>query len=248
MVAICIILWRWKPAKNCFTHTIYGFNYLPVSICLSFANTSSCNNVLPSEAQHGCALIHSTRKQSTTFHLPNFCKANIKGFTFDIPNPKWALHSERRMAPPLLPSSTISLVPGHVGLRQHPSTVGALPPLCSVYTLGARGLAPCSASCPPLASLASSLLPAIPARASHVLLCLAMLFLETSLPHVPHIALLGSSVLSPMHLFSWFFQLLSEAKVALHLLHVNVFRFFSCILTWWILSPPFDLHTFPQSG
>ena len=36
--------------------------------------------------------------------------------------------------PPLLPSSTSSLLPGHVGLRQHPSTVGALPPLCSVHS------------------------------------------------------------------------------------------------------------------
>ena len=36
--------------------------------------------------------------------------------------------------PPLLPSSTSSLVPGHVGLRQHPSTVGVLPPLCSVHS------------------------------------------------------------------------------------------------------------------
>ena len=149
--------------------------------------------------------------------------------------------------PPLLPSSTSSLVPGHVGLRQHPSTVGVLP-LSALYTHGARGLAPCAASCPPLVSLASSLLPAMPARALHILLCLAMLFMETSLPHVPHLALLGSSALSPMHLFPWFFQLLSEAKVALHLLHVNVFLCFSCILTWCILSPPFDLHTFPQSG
>ena len=121
-------------------------------------------------------------------------------------------------------------------------------PLSALYTLGARGLAPSAASCPPLASLASSLLLAIPARASQVLLCLAMLFLETFLPHVPHLALLGSSALSPMHLFSWFFQLLSEAKVALHLLHVNVFRCFSCILTWWILSSPFDLNIFPHSG
>ena len=49
-------------------------------------------------------------------------------------NPKWALHSGRRMAPLLLRSSTSLLVPGHVGLRQHSSTVGALPLLCSVHS------------------------------------------------------------------------------------------------------------------
>ena len=45
-----------------------------------------------------------------------------------------SLRTENAPPPPLLPSSTSSLVPGHVGLRQHPSTVGALPLLCSVHS------------------------------------------------------------------------------------------------------------------
>ena len=144
--------------------------------------------------------------------------------------------------PPLLPSSTSSLVPGHVGIRQHPSTVEALPPLCSVHSwCKGVGALRCilSSSCFP--GLLSSPCNARTGFACSSMPCYVVFanFLETSLPHVPHLALLGSSALSPMHFFPWFFQLLSEAKV---------FRCFSCILTWWILSPPFDLHTFPQSG
>ena len=128
--------------------------------------------------------------------------------------------------PPLLPSSRSSLEPVHVGLRQHPSTVGALPPLCSVHSW-CKGLAPCAASCPPLASLASSLLPAMPARALHVssMPCYVVfgdIFATCSAPCSTGI--FRSLSHAPLSMVS--FQLLSEAKVALHLLHVNVFLCF----------------------
>ena len=56
------------------------------------------------------------------------------------------------MALPLLPSSTSSLVPGHVGLRLNPSTVGALPTLCTVHSW-------CKGVCTLLCVLSSSCFP-----------------------------------------------------------------------------------------
>ena len=210
----------------------------------------------PSTKPTGAALSNSPRNRICTPQTPVFrqaraiCQGLCDGPTWKgrdlhtslatahsvlIQNPKWAFTPEREWPslycrPPQVRWCLVMLVFAKILPQLEHS------PLSALYTLGARGLAPCSASCPPLASLTFSLLPAMPAWASHVLLCLAILFLETSLPHVPHLALLVSFILSPIHLFPWFFQLFSVAKVALHLLHVNVFRCFSCSLTWWILS------------
>ena len=66
---------------------------------------------------------------------------------------------------------------------------------------------------PSFSSLASSLFLALPARASRVL-CLAILFFDISFLHVLHLVLFGSTALSAIHIFMWFFQLDSVPKIS----------------------------------
>ena len=84
--------------------------------------------------------------------------------------------------------------------------------------------------------------------AVHALLCLAMLFLETSRPHFSQalVSLVDGAI--PPHAVSWFSRAPSYPKSMLHLEQAKERRSFagSCILRTCMAKPPLDLHSLPH--
>ena len=142
----------------------------------------------------------------------------------------------RNDPPSVSPSPTTrGPMPRHVRRRLELSALGAVRPFQAVHPC--TGLFWRSLLLPDVTLDTSiSLSPAV-----HVLRCLAMLFFENSFLHFSHLLFPSVSDLSPVHALLWLTRAFSDHRTKPHT-HLNSFLSVPCILFWWILSPPFDLH------